>query len=1648
MATPVTKIYELRTLGFESIHKDLQAISKDFENIRKAKREAEKGASQAKSTEEARKYREEVQKLKIAEQELRVQRQQMINDQKAENIARQTAINQEKDRRKALVDTSGWYGRLTTDIRELGAAIKSVQNIGDPVTFRNQTFSYDQAIAKLKELTAAEQDFRRQFARDQTLVGEYTTGIIQAFKQMGLDDLVAGQITKAQQRLRDLNQNFDQLQAELRETQAAGQATDSIEKQMIENRNEVIKLDTELARLRADLRGTGDVGSQITTSIANGFKSAKSQLQSLLFQYVGLQAAINQAQAGVSDARVSSDQFTDLEIQLGNSTEAANNLNDALRKFDTRTTVIGLQQIADIALRAGTTAQNIEGVTRAIDIAKTAFGKDFGSVEQGTEILAKLINIFFDDGQITEERILQIANAQRTLANETVASVPFLNDFAQRMAGLRQIAAITLPDVVGLGAGFQEFGQSAEVASTVLVKIIPKLAEDTAKYAQIVGLTQDQFSELINNNPAEALIRVSEALVNSGEGIEEISKALADSELGSGRITTIIGALGGNADVFRQRISRAGVAMQETGAITDAFNKKNNNLAATLDKLSKKATDFFAGKTFQTALAAILAIFTGLIAGLPVIIGLVALLTVNWIAQNAALLAVRAQLLFYNAAIGFNLILINALRVANIAYIATMFLLNGAYAIVTRAAALFNIQLRATPLGIILTGIGLLITAFKAFGGGLGTSARLLDDHNQKLRLFRDVAREAQRATVELRAQASLLAGVVRDLTISEETRIANLKKLIEIDPVFQKALKDGKINYDELNKSLETYNNNLIRTAELEAARAIQARETQKLQDLSIKKTDLETAISTENFKDLDAEMRTLVLNQAIRNRSLAGQSLNVLPSEKDMLKAAREVVINLENGLQEQSKKIELAQQVFNEKLKQGDEAIKATVDDINKDKVKVEPVEVDIPSLQKDIDDLDKLIKEFKGSQKELDKLIADRARKQEQLDKALGVQRRGREFRGSRLSGETKDVFKDIEAFRDEELARLNTAFIQQTQFQRRLQERLRITEEGKIEIVRQYQDVAIRDEEEFLLESLEINTNAIDRKLAALKGANAEERKQIAQLNLEKINLERETNNKIFDLRSKALKDVLDTQIADANEQAKLVQNDPSATELEKLQAQLNADRLILDATIRFNQAMDLLEKDRNDISKKNAEDRARELREIQNKLTQDEIKILQAELAPIREAGEKQITEYEINFVKLRRAILNNDKLTASQRKRALENLNRLQNVTILSAELAQLTLEFENIKKQYALGLKTDQEYLDAKLKMEKKAAEQSKAQKDAQKNKLQTPSINSLQELFTDQLSKSFGFGDDSEETRVLGDIIAQGYELAMSAMTAFYEAERQEIQRTLDLQLERLDTEKQQVLSRAESQAEIESIERQYAEKKRAAERAAGEQLKKNRRAEAKIALATELANIAVQSSQYPFPANLVILALLSGLAIGRYAIRVNEINSQKFEKGGQVPTRKGGKIKGPSHKQGGVKFNYEAEGEELAIINKKSARDSKVRTITGTNKQIASKINELGGGVSFASGAKIRKFESGGFIGQRLEAPTFRPASTTFAGASIDMSQVVDKLDEVIESNRQQAEETSRRIDRLEVVQVTSTVTAAQSKQTKQSNIGTL
>jgi len=252
--------------------------------------------------------------------------------------------------------------------------------------------------------------------------------------------------------------------------------------------------------------------------------------------------------------------------------------------------------------------------------------------------------------------------------------------------------------------------------------------------------------------------------------------------------------------------------------------------------------------------------------------------------------------------------------------------------------------------------------------------------------------------------------------------------------------------------------------------------------------------------------------------------------------------------------------------------------------------------------------------------------------------------------------------------------------------------------------------------------------------------------------------------------------------------------------------------------------------------------------------------------------------------------------------------------------------------------------------------------------------------------------------------------------------------------------LENEKQIRLSAARTADEKLAIEAEYNQKQEQLQR---EQFEKNKKlAEAQLAIEFAVASMrAISAAFYKGEGWIGALAAEALVAL-EYAAKLAVLEASHFGEGGEVPTD-GGQFKGRPHATGGTDFyfkgrQFNAEADELAILNKKSSRSGVRYHVSGTTKQIASALNAVGGGVNFAPGAKLGRFEYGGSLGSSLPAPYFVPSGGLDQQAlSSFMSTVGEGFAAV-----------NTRFDKLQVVVDPKAVQNANDRQSKYAKMGQL
>lgn len=1394
-------------------------------------------------------------------------------------------------------------------------------------------------------------------------------------------------------------------------------------------------LTSQIGALGKEMGVVGQVGNATNSSLAKGFQNLKGHLGQMIVLYTGWFAAFHEIGNIIQSNIKLSDAFADIQIRIKGSREDVDKLFESLRKIDTRTSLKDLVDISNIIAKKGVPVDRIAALTAEFDRLNVVLGTEIGEPATATASIIKLITIFNDDKEVTAARVKEIGTQLFKLTTTGVATGEFLVNFAERVGAVRGITGLTLPSIFGLGAALQQLGQRVEVSGTAIVQFMTRIFTDVPKFAKAAGLELQNFRDILADDPLKALAAVAKGLVSLTDDefhqkFEEIVTDFQSVGVEGVRVKAVLGDLATNVDFVKKRMADAAVSTRDLARQTEAANLKQHTFAATLQRVRKEFEQIGTSKAVQLTLAAIGGLILFLVSNLGTIISVLAIYASTWAIANAEMIRARIVLAAQNIAFTFQYAYLVLSTTATKAYTAAMLLFTGATTGATGAVRIFGIALRLLPFGILITLLGFLVAGFFRAKSAINGTSGALRDQAIRQQALNEITEASNKIIGEQIAKIDVWIAVIKKSTTSADVKALAMQKLIELDGRFNKAL-DGQIillgelatQYDKVTKSIRLSANaqaSATLSAEknadvLKVTTARQKFEVQGASSVSQKdikllvkegglSAEVEFALQAEILTDSEAKLVTEAFKRVeARRQEVYVQYLNLQGQNATAL-AANEEQVQVE-------KRVALEKKAETDKLNQAE--------------------------LQDLIDGIERQLKPLAEGDALISVLLAKKKAFEERLAKLKGTDKpdKTKPFRGSRVGGEEKDELSRIEAELRLALAAEEARFVA-----------LQIS---TVNGVKQIHLASYDEEREYAKNIKDINEKFNDQKIKYLesqKPLNAKELEVLAGLKKDQYDIQLKylkdvqlIDNREFDNRRNKLKNQLAEDIDNAQSVQRIVERDPLTSETQRTQAKIDADQKILDLQIQFNADIDKLEKQYNQTTTTNAKEGTEAVRKLKEKLVDDIEDLQKAERIDQDNILARDLAKIDSDYARLRAKILTNDKLTVTGRANALEKLDKLYNFTILSRELERLTLEFKRVKKLYDEGLATEREYLRAKADMEKKANDVRDAGKNLKKGTLDLPSSSNTQKSVQEQISKLFNFEKDSEEFALLGEVISQSFNFAAEAMNNYFDAEEARIRDSLEINLQRLDLEKEQVKARAGSQAEIDSIEKQYAAKKTKAQRDAGEEFKKLKRSEAKIALATELANIAVSAAQNPlngvtFGASGVIMyALLSALAFGRYALNVSAINREKFEQGGWV--KRGGHIRGNKHEHGGVPFNYEAEDGELAIVRTKGAQPLSRYNISGTQTEIASMLNKLGGGTHFKPGARM--FASGGFLGSNYQAPSFTPSSNgsdTMEQLAIDM--------------RNMAIATNKRIDRLEVHQVTDTVTDAQRKKVKQNDIGVL
>jgi len=343
----------------------------------------------------------------------------------------------------------------------------------------------------------------------------------------------------------------------------------------------------EMNSMRAEMNLTSTQGSSAMGRMADSFNKYQTIGMAVIATMAGVLMGAKQA---ISTFAEFDDALADVSKTTGLNRDSVIELNEEMKKLNTRSAQLELLDLARVAGKLGyDSVKDVEGFVRAADQIKVALTQDLGGdVEESVRQLGKLSDIFKLKDQFgIEQALLKTGSAINALGASSTANEGYMVEFAKRVAGVAPAANISIQDVLGLAATLDQLGQTSEVSSTVFSQIIPDMFRNTALYAKTAGMSVDKFTTLLNTDANEAMVRLFQGLSGNNAGMAYMVQVLDDLGIEGKRAVSVLGALANNTDLLRETQRQSNFEFAKGTSLTQEFYVKNNTAQAGLEKARK-----------------------------------------------------------------------------------------------------------------------------------------------------------------------------------------------------------------------------------------------------------------------------------------------------------------------------------------------------------------------------------------------------------------------------------------------------------------------------------------------------------------------------------------------------------------------------------------------------------------------------------------------------------------------------------------------------------------------------------------------------------------------------------------------------------------------------------------------------------------------------------------------------------------------------------------------------------------------------------------------------------------------------------------------------------------------------------------------------
>lgn len=248
------------------------------------------------------------------------------------------------------------------------------------------------------------------------------------------------------------------------------------------------------------------------------------------------------------------------------------------------------------------TLLNIEALGAQLGVAHDRL-ESFAEVTSGLDIATnmnfetagKQMAQFANITKMSQDQFKNYGSTIVDLGNHLATTEADISNMALRLAGAGTAAKFSQADILGMSGAMSSLGIKAEAGGSAMTRIIQDISKNVAngsdvveEYARVAGMSADQFSDAWKNRPMEAIEALVEGLKRTSDSGEDMNVTLEKLGINNIRNSDTMRRLANAGDLLRNSVDRANNAWEQSTALQDEVNQRNESLASRLQVLKNK----------------------------------------------------------------------------------------------------------------------------------------------------------------------------------------------------------------------------------------------------------------------------------------------------------------------------------------------------------------------------------------------------------------------------------------------------------------------------------------------------------------------------------------------------------------------------------------------------------------------------------------------------------------------------------------------------------------------------------------------------------------------------------------------------------------------------------------------------------------------------------------------------------------------------------------------------------------------------------------------------------------------------------------------------------------------------------------------------